>query len=669
MISKFVFGEPFCTESVVCFPEAAAVYKNLPEKFPYGSIMVSKDFKFEYQLKTNDRIYGLGETLGGINKRGKIYESWCSDDPVHTEEKKSLYGAHNFIVIHSDEDKKTFGLYFDYPGKLIIDAAYTKNDLLSVCADEPHIDLYLIEPEKENERKILSVVEQFRAIIGKSYVPPLWAFGFMQSRWGYGSEDDLLRVYENYNKLGIPLDAIFLDIDYMDEFRDFSINGKNFKDFRKAINDFRKKNIHIVPIIDAGIKAETESEIDKEGIKNDFFCKKADGKFFAAGVWPGLSHFTDFLNPAAREWFGSKYMPLINDGIDGFWNDMNEPALFYSEDGIKSGYKKIKELIDNENPNVFSTWEVKDVVLGLQNSMDDYRSFYHRVPEKLAGALAEKDSGVKNGLVLVRHDKIHNMYGYNMTRAASEYFEKHVKEKILMISRASYIGMHRFSGIWTGDNSSWWSHILLLLRQLPSLNMCGFLYIGCDLGGFGCNTSRDLLLRYLSIGIFTPLMRNHSALGTREQECYQFENPEDFRGIICLRYRLLPYLHELFGKCAEEGKMYFKPLSFDYPDDEIAPSIEDQLMIGDDIMIAPVYTQNVSGRTVYLPEDMTMISCGLGSGLDCGEPEKQELKKGVHFVDVPLNKIVFFIKKGHKIPVTEPALSTAELDLSKKIWW
>lgn len=115
--------------------------------------------------------------------------------------------------------------------------------------------------------------------------------------------------------------------------------------------------------------------------------------------------------------------------------------------------------------------------------------------------------------------------------------------------------------------------------------------------------------------------------------------------------------------------MYFKPLSFDYPDDEIAPSIEDQLMIGDDIMIAPVYTQNVSGRTVYLPEDMTMISCGLGSGLDCGEPEKQELKKGVHFVDVPLNKIVFFIKKGHKIPVTEPALSTAELDFSKKIWW
>ncbi len=665
MVCKYRFGRPFDTESVVAFPKDGSVFVDKASLFPFGTLSVQDGIVFEYVLKDSDRIFGLGETMGGINKRGKRYESWCSDDPHHTEEKKSLYGAHNFIVVHSEEDKRTFGLYFDYPGRLCIDASCTRFDVLTVSAEEPHADVYVITPDEGTDKAVLSVVEQFRAMIGKSYVPPLWAFGFMQSRWGYGKEEDLERVYENHRKLGIPLDAIFLDIDYMDGFRDFTVNKENFSDFKGAVKKLREKDVHVVPIIDAGIKAEENSELDREGVSSGFFCKKADGKPFSAGVWPGLSHFTDFLNPAARKWFGEKYSGLVESGVDGFWNDMNEPALFYSEDGIKAGYEKLKRMIGDENPNVYSTWDVKNVVLNLQNNLDDYKSFYHRVPEKVAGALAEC---TENGISLVRHDKVHNLYGFNMTRAASEYFTK-VGKEILMISRASYIGMHRFSGIWTGDNFAWWSHILLLIKQLPSLNMCGFLYTGCDLGGFGCDTTRDLLLRFLSVGIFTPLMRNHSALGTREQECYQFEKPEDFRGIISLRYRLLPYLYELFKKCSEEGKMYFKPLSFDYPEDKIAPSIEDQLMVGDDLMIAPVYVQNATGRMVYLPEDMTCVTCALGEGLDEGSPSKKLLLKGTHYVEVPLNKIVFFIKKGHKIPVASSALNTASLDFSSKDWW
>ena len=142
----------------------------------------------------------------------------------------------------------------------------------------------------------------------------------------------------------------------------------------------------------------------------------------------------------------------------------------------------------------------------------------------------------------IRHDKVHNLFGYNMTRSAGEAFERISPDKrILMFSRSSYIGMHRYGGIWTGDNCSWWSHILLNLKMMPSLNMCGFLYTGADLGGFGANTTRDLLLRWLALGVFTPLMRNHAALGTREQEPYQFEHIEDFRNVIGVRYRLVPY--------------------------------------------------------------------------------------------------------------------------------
>ena len=198
---------------------------------------------------------------------------------------------------------------------------------------------------------------------------------------------------------------------------------------------------------------------------------------------------------------------------------------------------------------------------GIANNSEDYCRFYHNV------------NGEK-----IRHDKVHNLFGYNMTRAAGEAFRRiDPQKRFLMFSRSSYIGMHRYGGIWMGDNKSWWSHILLNLKMLPSLNMCGFLYTGADLGGFGADTTRDLVLRHMALGVFTPLMRNHAALGTREQECYQFENIEDFRNVVNVRYRLVPYLYSEYMKAALNDDMYFKPLGFVYPDDKMAVRIEDQL--------------------------------------------------------------------------------------------
>ena len=227
-----------------------------------------------------------------------------------------------------------------------------------------------------------------------------------------------------------------------------------------------------------------------------------------------------------------------------------------------------------------------------------------------------------------------------------------------MFSRSSYIGMHRYGGIWTGDNQSWWSHILLNLKMMPSLNMCGFLYTGADLGGFGSDTTRDLLLRWLALGIFTPLMRNHSALGTREQECYQFENVADFRHVLGVRYRLLPYIYSEFMKAALHDDMYFKPLAFEYPEDTMARQIEDQLMIGNEIMIAPVYTQNAAGRNVYLPEEMKFIKF-----LPDGTISEKVLEKGLHYVDIALNEVSLFIKKGKCIPIVDAAEHVTAVDM------
>ncbi len=210
--------------------------------------------------------------------------------------------------------------------------------------------------------------------------------------------------------------------------------------------------------------------------------------------------------------------------------------------------------------------------------------------------------------------------------------------------------MHRYGGIWTGDNKSWWSHILLNLKMMPSLNMCGFLYTGADLGGFGADTTRELLLRFLALGVFTPLMRNHSALGTREQECYQFENTEDFRHVIGVRYRLIPYIYSEYMKAALSDDLYFKPLAFVYPDDKMACRIEDQLMIGNEVMIAPVYEQNARGRYVYLPEEMKFVKF-----LPDGSISEEILLQGVHYVDIALNEVPLFIRKGHCIPLAEPA--------------
>ena len=187
--------------------------------------------------------------------------------------------------------------------------------------------------------------------------------------------------------------------------------------------------------------------------------------------------------------------------------------------------------------------------------------------------------------------------------------------------------------------------------------MCGFLYTGADLGGFGADTTRDLLLRWMALGVFTPLMRDHAALETREQECYQFENLEDFRHVIGVRYRLVPYLYSEYMKAALSDDLYFKPLAFVYPDDKMAVQVEDQLMLGNEIMIAPVYTQNAKGRYVYLPEEMKFVKF-----LPGGSISEEVLKKGHHYVEIALNEVALFIRSGKCIPVAEAAETVDELD-------
>lgn len=626
MVKRFRFGNPFDTEAVV---DCSKVLDKSSSELEYFSI--NENNEFILKLNEDDIVYGLGEQVRGINKRGWQYVSWNYDNPHHQEDTRSLYGSHNFIII---DGAVTFGAFFDYPGKMVFDIGYTDNEYMVISAKSMDLDVYIIDGSSKSD-----IVKQFRAIIGRSYVPPFWAFGYGQSRWGYKDEADIREVLSKYKQAQIPIDSIYMDIDYMDAYKDFTVNTERFPDLKKLVSDMGAEGIHLVPIIDAGVKIEKGYDVYEEGVENNYFCKNEKGQDFVGAVWPGRVHFPDFLNPKAREWFGNRYKVLTDLGIDGFWNDMNEPAIFYTEDRLEETLDKVGELTSGKL-GIDEYFAFTGMVAGLNGNEGDYDKFYHNVDGRM-----------------IKHSDIHNLYGMNMTRAANEALIRiNPDKRTLFFSRSSYIGAHRYGGIWQGDNKSWWSHILQSMQQLPALNMAGFMFVGADTGGFGCDVTEDLMMRWLQYSLFTPLFRNHSCAGTRQQELYRFSSVDRLGEMVKIRYSLIPYLYSEFMKAVNENDMMFKPLSFVF-EDEMSKQTEDQLLIGDELMIAPVYKQNAKGRYVYLPEEMMLVTMRKWNDYDM-----RVMEAGHHYVEARLEELIFFIRKDKSIPWFGQADNTAEID-------
>ena len=637
MIRRFDFGSPI--------PTGAVVRTLACEKTPMPFFQVEENegqVSFSLTLDRDDMIFGLGENVRGINKRGHLFRAWNSDDFSHTENKAGIYASHN-LLLFSGKDK-LFGVYFDDPGAVTFDLGYTQQDSVRITSENGDLSVYIIEADS-----LTAICKEFRGLIGRSYLPPKWAFGYIQSRWGYSTDEEVREIVKGHRDRHIPLDGVCTDIDYMEDYKDFTWDKKKFPDLRGFNDDMRQEHIRLIPIIDAGVKQQDGYDTCEEGLEKGYFVKKADGKPFVGAVWPGRSYFPDFLREDVRQWFGDEYRKLLDQGVEGFWNDMNEPALFYSEESLADAFQVADEL-RHENLDIRSAFALKDAFANLSNNMEDYKRFYHQVEGKA-----------------VRHDKVHNLYGACMTQAAAEGFRRYdASKRFLMFSRASFIGAHRYGGVWQGDNNAWWAHLKMNLQMMPSLNMCGFLYTGADLGGFGCNTTEDLLLRWLQLGVFTPLMRNHAAQGTRDQEAFRFSNWADMRNIITVRYALLPYLYSEFMKAALQDDMLFRPLAFDYPDDDTARRVEDQVMLGADCMIAPVYEQNARGRHVYLPEDMLMVRFRSAEDYDL-----TPMEAGHYWIELDTTEMPLFIRRGHVIPLAKPAEYVEGIDESdlKLLGW
>ncbi len=634
MIQRFSFGHPFPTQSVVL---------SLPAESGPVPFLTPDGTGWRLTLSEQAAVYGLGEMPRGINKRGWHYITNNTDESRHSEDKLSFYGAHNFLLVR--DGSTCFGLFVDFPGKVYYDIGYTRHDLFSFHTETPDYDLYLLSGGNEN-----AICKEFRTLIGRSYIPPRWAFGLAQSRWGYKTEEDVREVARQYKEHDLPLDMICMDIEYMQDYADFTVNKERFPDLTKLSADLKAQGIRLVPIIDAGVRIDPNDPTCTEGLEKGYFCKKADGTPFVAAVWPGKAYFADFLRPEVREWFGHKYKTLTDCGIEGFWNDMNEPSLFYSPERLRAFLNDMAALREKDNIEQEEFFlRVIGGAMGLMNSPADYASFYHEV------------DGQK-----VRHDQVHNLYGGSMTRAAGEAFaDLRPGQRTLLYSRSSFIGSHRYGGIWLGDNNSSWAQLLANIQMMPSVQMCGFLYSGADLCGFSSDTTPDLALRWLEFGLLTPLMRNHSAVGTRMQEYYRFpEVLPAVRNMIRLRYALLPYLYSEFMKAALENTSYFRPLAFDYPDDPDAREVEDQLLLGEGLMAAPVYVQNAHGRHVCLPESMKLLRLRAVDDYD-----EEILPAGHHYIRCALDEVLLFLRPGHIVPVAQPANNTSELDDASLTLW
>ena len=622
----FRFGKPFNTGAVI--NDINQIHLKNVDSIQYFNIVSEKDKTIlSLSIEDESKIFGLGQTLGGLDKKGKKYRFYSNDDPLHTPEKEGLYGNHPFCIV---DGKESFGIFIDCPTETIFDVGFSDKKLLSIEIMSLDFDIYFFNIDNK-----LDIIKSFLNLTGLPYFPPKWAFGYQQCRWSYPDQIKIEEIANIFRKYKIPCDAIYMDIDYMEDFKVFTVDKKKFSDMKNFQKILLNKGFHLVPIIDPGVKVEDNYYVYEEGKKGGYFCKDGKRKDFIATVWPGKTCFPDFLNSKVREWWGNLYKNFVDSGINSFWNDMNEPAIFFTPRGLKDFFD-LTEKVKNQKDIGFDFFSVKDKMNSLSNNGEDYKSFFHKLDDN----------------TIISHDKVHNLYGYNMALATSEGLKKNSGNKrYFLLSRSSYIGMHRFSAIWMGDNQSWWEHILVHIRMLQSLNMCGFFYTGPDIGGFGGNCNSELLIRWTQLGVFTPFFRNHSALGTRDQEPWAFdeETTEMLKRIIQFRYSLIPYIYSEFMSSLINLRPIILPVSFVFNNPDLK-SIEDQFMFGNSIMVAPIYQPNMRGRFVLLPDNKWLC---------CKVKEYDKInisvyQSGGYFISCKLDEQIFFIKENSIIVLSDP---------------
>ncbi len=498
--------------------------------------------------EAKERYFGCGERTSGLEKTGSHQVFYNVDPPLgHTASFNNLYSSIPFTF--SITNGKAHGLFFDNTHRVEIDLALEDEDRAYYGAEGGEIVYYVFCGPTPAD-----VIDRYTELTGRTPMPPLWTLGNQQCRYSYMNEAEVREIARGFRDRDIPCDVIYLDIHYMEGYRVFTWNDDRFPDPEGLISDLGEQGFRVVTIVDPGVKVDENYSVYTDGREKDLYCKTRDGEEYHNAVWPGVCAFPDFTNPQTREWWGENQKVLTDAGVAGIWCDMNEPALF-----IPDGATMPDDVVHPGGSKGEARW----------------------------------------------HAQIHNTYGSLMARAAREgLLALRPDERPFVITRAGYAGLQRHAMHWTGDNSSWWEHLWMSMPQLQNLALSGVAWAGVDVGGFGGDANGELLARWTEFGVFQPFCRNHSTLGTRHQEPWAFGEPYESvcREMIKLRQRLLPYLYTLFEECHRTGAPILRPLLFDYPEDETTFSADDEFLLGDALLVAPITRPGVEHRHVYLPE-------------------------------------------------------------------
>lgn len=539
-------------------------------------------FNTSFKINDNDNIFGLGDKMAYLDKKGYFWASWATDDSNHQDELfPSLYKSINYLLLRSN--KKFFGVFFPSTFRLTFDACKTDLHKLTVNNFEEEQDMFLVLGDDIKE-----VTRSYSELVGHPYFIRMKMLGYQQSRWSYENEEMVKTLRDNFIKHEIPLDYIHLDIHYMDGYRDFTIDKTRFPDIKTLSEELKKDEIELVGINDAAIKEDPQFDLYKYLEDNHLFGT-LDGKTYINAVWPGDSGFPNYFDDKCKKYFESYASKFLDDtGISGIWCDMNEPA-----------------------------------------------SFNGPLPDEVDFTFGKRK---------LLHKEAHNIYAEHMVKSFVNTFKKK-NIRPYLFSRAAFATTAKYAFVWNGDNFSLWHHLRYSIPQILSLSMSGFMFNGVDIGGFGGDSNKELLIRWLEANLFIPFLRNHSTLHTKAQEPYAYdeETLNIFKKYLKIRYEFIPYLYNLAQEMSFKGEPMVSPLFYHFEDDENTLEINDEYMVGDSLLVAPILDKDARRRMIYLPK---------GTWIDLFTGKRYIGGKYIIFAE-NLAESGYFIKNNTLIPMFE----------------
>ena len=550
------------------------------------------------RCRPEDAIYGLGEKAGPHDRKGRDFTLWNTDvlddaataefiagrdrddpraDPTSAEF-DPYYVSIPFFHHHAQPSGAIASSFVDNGHRARYD--FTASDEYAIHFDGGQYTEYVFAGPA-----LPGVLEAYTWLTGRMALPPLWALGYHQCRWFHYTQDAVEELGARHRELGLPCDALWLDIEYMDGYRVFTWDTEAFPDAAGMLERLAAEGYRVITIIDPGVKAEPGYAIYDQAVERDVLCRTEGGDIYIGQVWPGDTAFPDFVTEEARAWWGELNAAHVRSGLAGIWNDMNEPAT-----GVIP-------------------------------------------PDRM-----RFDRGAQP------HERFHNQYALLMAMGTVTGLREAMPDRrTFVLTRAGSPGIQRYAANWMGDNQSRWDHLRVSMPMAAGFGLSGQPFVGADVGGFQGYAESEMFLRWMQYGALTPFCRNHSMLGNVDQYAWSWGDVvlDHIREALELRYRLLPYLYAAFVGAAETGAPVQRPLVFDFQHDPAVRSLDDQYLLGPDLLVAPVTGAGRTARQVYLPEG------------DWYDWHTGELAGGRRWIvaPTPMDRIPLYARGGAVIPM------------------